>query len=411
SRFVGVTDYTQPMAAGSGYFLYAYGTQPGTGAPILPTAWDVAGREPGGDVVTPLSYASADPERRFNLLGNPYAAPIDWHAVQSTGRFTATYAVWDPAASSGTGNYAYYSVAGVSTGRANRYVGPTQGFWTESTISSPFGLTWDRAWKAATATPTTVGRGDEAAQLRFRFEGQGLTSTEPVAIFLDGGESGEDIYDATWLSPLSADYAAAYFVRSTDAAPLVFEGRPAGALAEPLRFAVEATRAGTYTLSWPDIDLAPAGPLVLTDLVTGVRVDLRAEGGYTFAIDAPAQPRAVATLPLPAARTVAVRFEVSSGVVTSTPDEDRVTEVLLGGPRPNPAAGRTSLRFALPDARPVRIAVYDLLGRTVATVAEGVRAAGWHEVHVETSPLAAGVYVVRLEAGDTVRSVRLSVVR
>ncbi|HEX8299393.1 MAG TPA: hypothetical protein VF594_09565, partial [Rubricoccaceae bacterium] len=129
SRFVGVTNFLQPMASGSGYFLYAYATQPGTGTPRLPTVWDVSGREPGGDVVSVLSYAPSDAQRRFNLLGNPYAAPIDWHAVQSAGRFTATAVVWDPAANGGLGNYAYYSTAGVATGRAGRYIGPAQAFW------------------------------------------------------------------------------------------------------------------------------------------------------------------------------------------------------------------------------------------------------------------------------------------
>lgn len=83
----------------------------------------------------------------------------------------------------------------------------------------------------------------------------------------------------------------------------------------------------------------------------------------------------------------------------------------LAGVFPNPTRGRATVRSGLPDARPVRLSLVDLLGRTVATVADEVRAAGWHEVTVDTAALAAEAYVLRLDAGDAVRVVRLAVAR
>ncbi|HEX9952985.1 MAG TPA: T9SS type A sorting domain-containing protein [Rubricoccaceae bacterium] len=408
NRFVGVTDFVQPMASGSGYFLYAYATQPGTGTPLLPTVWDVSGREPAGDVVSTLSYSPSDAERRFNLLGNPYAAPVDWHAVQTTGRFTATHAVWDPAANGGLGNYAYYSTAGVATGRAGRYIGPGQGFWAESTIQSPFGLVWDRAWKAPTAVPVTAGRTDEAlAQLRLHLEGEGLVATEPVALFLDAADDAEDPFDGTWFAPVSTDHAELFFVRS-DGTPLVFEARPP-VTAAPFRLAVGATRAGTYTLSWPALDLAPTAPLTLVDLQTGARVDLRAQPSYVFDVHT-AAPRPAGVLPEALAAVTAPRYELVVGrAATAGDDAAGVTETTLAAARPNPTSGPTVLRFGLAVEGPVRVAVYDLLGRAVATVVDESRPAGWHEASFDASGLAAGVYVVRLSAGTTLRTARLVV--
>jgi hypothetical protein len=42
--------------------------------------------------------------------------------------------------------------------------------------------------------------------------------------------------------------------------------------------------------------------------------------------------------------------------------------------------------------------VHDLLGRTVATLAEGPREAGWHQVVWDASGAASGVYFCRFEA-------------
>src|SRR5690606_6268983 len=50
----------------------------------------------------------------------------------------------------------------------------------------------------------------------------------------------------------------------------------------------------------------------------------------------------------------------------------------LGQPYPNPSTGRTAVPFALPEEARVEVAVYDLLGRRVAVLAEGAYGAGRH---------------------------------
>jgi hypothetical protein len=59
----------------------------------------------------------------------------------------------------------------------------------------------------------------------------------------------------------------------------------------------------------------------------------------------------------------------------------------------------------------VTLAVYDVLGRRVRSLAEGPQRAGRHEVAFDASGLASGVYFVRLvtPAGQATR--RLTVVR
>ncbi|PAP78174.1 FG-GAP-like repeat-containing protein [Rubrivirga marina] len=83
----------------------------------------------------------------------------------------------------------------------------------------------------------------------------------------------------------------------------------------------------------------------------------------------------------------------------------------LGAPYPNPAAGLVTVPFAVAEPGAVRLAVYDVLGREVARLADGVAEAGAHAARLETRGLPAGAYVVRLEAGGAVATARLVVAR
>ena len=78
---------------------------------------------------------------------------------------------------------------------------------------------------------------------------------------------------------------------------------------------------------------------------------------------------------------------------------------------PNPARGTTRVSFELGAPTPVEASVYDVLGRRVATLAEGAHAAGPHALDVETAGWAPGVYTVRVRAGEAVATQRLTVVR
>ena len=66
---------------------------------------------------------------------------------------------------------------------------------------------------------------------------------------------------------------------------------------------------------------------------------------------------------------------------------------------PNPSSGAARAAFVLPRAGEVRLTVLDAQGRTIATLAAGARAAGPHEVALDTRALRTGLYLVRLEAG------------
>ena len=78
---------------------------------------------------------------------------------------------------------------------------------------------------------------------------------------------------------------------------------------------------------------------------------------------------------------------------------------------PNPFANETTIAYSLREAGSVTLKVYDTLGREVATLVDGEQAATRHEVTFDARGLAAGIYVVRLAAGDDVRTSRVTLVK
>jgi hypothetical protein len=65
---------------------------------------------------------------------------------------------------------------------------------------------------------------------------------------------------------------------------------------------------------------------------------------------------------------------------------------------PNPFNPTTAISFELRDASIVNLAVYDISGRLVATLADGGRETGKHEEVFDASVLPSGIYFARLAA-------------
>jgi plastocyanin len=79
---------------------------------------------------------------------------------------------------------------------------------------------------------------------------------------------------------------------------------------------------------------------------------------------------------------------------------------------PNPFTGSVELAFSLAEAGPVRLEVYDLAGKRVARLEEGLLAAGPHRARWDGrdgsgNPAASGVYFVNLTAGGNRTTTKL----
>ncbi|MGB2959802.1 MAG: FlgD immunoglobulin-like domain containing protein, partial [Bacteroidota bacterium] len=118
----------------------------------------------------------------------------------------------------------------------------------------------------------------------------------------------------------------------------------------------------------------------------------------SVSIDLPPYGSAIFTVSL-TRDTVAI-----TNPIVDVRDPDLVpTEFALDQNYPNPFNPTTTIRFSLPQAVPVRLAIYDLLGRHVATLVDGHREAGnhtvvWNGVNDSGVQMGTGVYFYRLTA-------------
>jgi hypothetical protein len=102
------------------------------------------------------------------------------------------------------------------------------------------------------------------------------------------------------------------------------------------------------------------------------------------------------------ASTVGATQSFVAGVTTSveTKDDGRGTmdDFALDQNFPNPFNPTTVVGFRLSVFGDVRLSVYDLMGREIAVLVDGPKAAGEHSVVFDATGLASGVYMVELVA-------------
>lgn len=94
----------------------------------------------------------------------------------------------------------------------------------------------------------------------------------------------------------------------------------------------------------------------------------------------------------------------SAAVTTAVRDGKRTlgpSSFALEHNYPNPFNPSTRIRFTLGRPSEVRLTVHDMLGRTVAVLADGPHAAGGHSVDFMPHGLSSGTYLIRMTAGGT----------
>ena len=78
---------------------------------------------------------------------------------------------------------------------------------------------------------------------------------------------------------------------------------------------------------------------------------------------------------------------------------------------PNPFNPSTQIHYEVPHDGNVHVAVYDLLGREVASLVDGFKPAGRYDVRFNANGIASGVYFYRLRAGSFVQTRKLVLAR
>ena len=108
-----------------------------------------------------------------------------------------------------------------------------------------------------------------------------------------------------------------------------------------------------------------------------------------------------------------IALEATTGIYDETPSP--VDRARLGQNYPNPFNPGTTIRYDLPRAMQVRLSIYDLRGRHLATLVDGWREAGaevsWDGKDDAGNTLASGTYIYTLHTPEGSQSRRLTLLR
>ena len=78
---------------------------------------------------------------------------------------------------------------------------------------------------------------------------------------------------------------------------------------------------------------------------------------------------------------------------------------------PNPLSTSTTISFSLSQSEKVSLRIYDVTGRLVTTLSDGEMNEGAHQLVWNTEDVNAGIYFLRMEAGEYVQTEKISVIK
>jgi hypothetical protein len=90
---------------------------------------------------------------------------------------------------------------------------------------------------------------------------------------------------------------------------------------------------------------------------------------------------------------------------------DKPIEFALKQNYPNPFNPTTNIVYSLAESADVKLVVYDILGRRVATLVNELQTEGIHTINFNASNLASGTYIYRIEAGSFVSVKKMILVK
>lgn len=275
---------------------------------------------------------------------------------------------------------------------------PMEGPTSDWTAGAPDDTATQGIWERG--APQQLNFGSEVVQPPFDHT-PGLANTQA---WITGREAGSSVFANTVRTGKTTLFSPIYDASSTDFAVFRFYlwyfNSPE---ADPFEISLSNDGGETWTVvydsprktdGWARIDIVGHDVMPLTDQM---------------------QLRFVAqnvTSSLSIVNALVDDFELLfAGTTVSSEQDGEAVAFGLDALYPNPTTGASTLGFSLPTAETVSVEVYDLLGRRVATAAEGAFAAGRHTIALATEGLAGGTYLVRLRAGQHVETTRLTVVR
>ena len=345
----------------------------------LTTTVDISGTLSNGAVSIPLTRGGQTGSG-WNLVGNPYPAPIDWDLVPAAPGLDKALYVFVPSGPY-TGTYSSY-VNGIGQNGGSKDLAAMQGFFVRATAAATLGLT-NAVRHTSYLSPSFNRSSATLPLLRLHVRNAANQGDETVVYFdPSAGTDFHSDYDA-YKVQLNGNGIPSIWSQVGNEA-LSINGLPGLSTAGSLPLGVRVGQTGLHTLTASALLNLPTGTqVVLEDRVLNRRQDLAVDSAYAFHMDASYtgqrfylwfQNRALAT--------AAGQLAASASLY------------------PNPATGTTTLELSgLQQQTPVTIEVLNALGQRVTTQTTRPRQGTISQV-LDVSHLPTGVYSVQVRTAE-----------
>ncbi|MEQ8525225.1 FG-GAP-like repeat-containing protein [Gracilimonas sp.] len=418
---------TTTLAAGEGLLVYVFEDDD-----ILDGQDDVDGGWPktltitgdlfGLNASVPVKNVDADGisgttgSEGFVLLGNPFGWPISADSVIATLKRTDELAnsyvyTWDPV------NKTYILS---TSGEIDAF----ESFFVRVVNSGTSGsLSFDyHDVIVSESSPSEKIQNSDMFEFDLVHKNSGIESTS----FLRFGEKAKtniDPYDGYYLGSFASSFANLYTLIGDQ--PLTINNVPLEAdFDKEFPIFMDATVSGNFSLNWKDGRMPEGISATLTLVETGKSFNLNEGGSFEFSIDNSSLSKVAKEMqPVPSSEVVQMAkkekaeplfvLSMSSRLGTSNESDLGIpTEVELYQNYPNPFNPTSVIRFGVPEASKVKLEVFDVLGRKVATLLNNeTKSSGRYNVQFNARALSSGMYIYRLQVGDKVLVKKMTLIK
>ena len=374
-----------------------------------------SGTDNTANLIVPLASGNDG----WNLLGNPFSEGLlvddiaSWSLNTSGSLASAVVQVYDPESNS----YVVLNQTGDN-------VASFQGFFLQNNNATEITIPSSDITSGATFYKESDDRGVISLQVQSaeNSAGQVFTDSALELFFSDRAEHGWDLWDASKLMPLSSEYIGMAFTGDQYGKRILKaqDSRPSN-LHEPVTIPVEFFSAGLHGSAEISIQKALDIPedwiVEIEDTFTGRRQILDDKFSFRFEFTATQASKEVESgvqsppvIQSAEGSTESPRFfvHVNPGVSSQS---TLPSDFTLNQNYPNPFNPTTVISYDLPENSRVNLAVYDMMGRRVATLVNENVVAGTHQVQFDASRLSSGTYMYRLQAGGNIQTKKLTLIK
>jgi len=408
------TEWVKPNAiseshsAGSGFILYFYNNS-NAGSTPLPITLRASGVVPNTDVTINLHTNG----NKYNLIGNPFNATIDWSQISvNSGVLTSTVGqIWDPELGD------YFTTTSVSD-----KVAAWQGLMLENNTAASITVPI-----SAISTGGALANGDvlakksqenrEVYQLIFT-NNETQAQSNLFVVFDENASEAIDELDAKKLYPLHESTKLFSLMSSLENV----ENQSYSQLAFPFYneesvFSIVESGSfeGEMSLKIQQkVGVQSERSFHVFDTETNQEIELNAGQECTFSAkkQETIAKKTAQALVMTTSGTKRFLVKINSGNLTSTRNENEgFKNIELHQNFPNPFNPSTEIKFRISSVTSVILSIYTVLGEKIIDLENGIKEAGLHKVSFDATNLSSGLYLYRLEAGNTVLTRKMLLIK